>query len=308
MRSPRCSASPPGARARGTPPAPDVASRRRALRVLVAEDNMVNRKLVTTLLHKRGHKVKAVENGRAAVDAISAARGGKFDVVLMDLQMPEMSGFEATQAIRQEESPDGRHLPIIALTAHAMQGDRERCLAAGMDGYLSKPIDVDAAARDRREIRSRRGGTPCQRNPLNPSPVRSSTSRRRSRLHRAAIASSSSRSFRCSARTTRRRCAASNTHCGGRTARRSAWPRMLSRVRSRPSVRRRVGNPPPSSSESARSGDLADAKRAYARLATEPASVSRKPSWPPVSCGRRRNRKGSGRGRKRTSQRKRGRS
>ena len=122
---------------------PDVASRRRTLRVLVAEDNMVNRKLVTTLLHKRGHKVKAVENGRAAVDAISAARGGKFDVVLMDLQMPEMSGFEATQAIRQKESPDGRHLPIIALTAHAMQGDRERCLAAGMDGYLSKPIDVE---------------------------------------------------------------------------------------------------------------------------------------------------------------------
>ena len=122
---------------------PDVASRRRTLRVLVAEDNMVNRKLVTTLLHKRGHKVKAVENGRAAVDAISAARGGKFDVVLMDLQMPEMSGFEATQAIRQKESPDGRHLPIVALTAHAMQGDRERCLAAGMDGYLSKPIDVE---------------------------------------------------------------------------------------------------------------------------------------------------------------------
>jgi PAS domain S-box-containing protein len=114
----------------------------RTLKVLVAEDNMVNRKLVTTLLHKRGHKVKAVENGRAAVEAIAAAKGGGFDVVLMDLQMPEMSGFEATQAVREKESP-GRRLPIIALTAHAMHGDRERCLAAGMDGYLSKPIDVD---------------------------------------------------------------------------------------------------------------------------------------------------------------------
>jgi two-component system, sensor histidine kinase and response regulator len=120
-----------------------VATRRRALRVLVAEDNVVNRKLVTTLLHKHGHKVKAVENGRAAVAAITTARGGKFDVVLMDLQMPEMSGFEATQAVRGQESPGKRRLPIIALTAHAMQGDRKRCLEAGMDGYLSKPIDVD---------------------------------------------------------------------------------------------------------------------------------------------------------------------
>ena len=120
----------------------DVTTPRRALRVLVAEDNVVNRKLVTTLLHKHGHKVKAVENGRAAVEAVAAARGGKFDVVLMDLQMPEMSGFEATEAVRRHESP-GQRLPIIALTAHAMQGDRERCLEAGMDGYLSKPIDVE---------------------------------------------------------------------------------------------------------------------------------------------------------------------
>jgi PAS domain S-box-containing protein len=114
----------------------------RRLRVLVAEDNVVNRKLVTRLLLKRGHKVEAVDNGRAAVEAVDGAKT-QFDVVLMDVQMPEMSGFEATQAIRDREGSRGVHVPIIALTAHAMQGDRERCLDAGMDGYVSKPIDVD---------------------------------------------------------------------------------------------------------------------------------------------------------------------
>ena len=116
---------------------------RRSLRVLVAEDNAVNRQLVTKLLQKRGHVVKAVENGRAAVAAVDSG-GARFDVVLMDLQMPEMGGFEATGAIRQREVSTGGRLPIVALTAHAMQGDRERCLAAGMDGYIPKPIDVDA--------------------------------------------------------------------------------------------------------------------------------------------------------------------
>jgi two-component system, sensor histidine kinase and response regulator len=114
----------------------------RVLNLLVAEDNPVNRKLVTTLLRKRGHRVKAVENGREAVAAISAKRGS-YDLVLMDLQMPEMSGFEAAHAIRDQEAGGTTRLPLVALTAHAMQGDRERCLAAGMDGYLSKPIDVD---------------------------------------------------------------------------------------------------------------------------------------------------------------------
>jgi CheY-like chemotaxis protein len=112
------------------------------LRILVAEDNLVNRKLVTRLLQKRGHHVDAVENGRAAVAAVAAAPA-PFHVLLMDLQMPEMSGFEATHAIRERERDSGVHLPIVALTAHAMAGDRERCLAAGMDGYLSKPIDVN---------------------------------------------------------------------------------------------------------------------------------------------------------------------
>jgi PAS domain S-box-containing protein len=115
---------------------------RRSLHILVAEDNLVNRTLVTTLLRKRGHKVTAVENGRAALETIDASPHG-FDVALMDVQMPEMGGLEASEAIRDREGTSGRRLPIVALTAHAMQGDRERCLDAGMDGYLSKPIDVD---------------------------------------------------------------------------------------------------------------------------------------------------------------------
>ena len=114
-----------------------------SLHILVAEDNAVNRTLVTTLLKKRGHSVKAVENGREAIAAIQAAGARRFDLVVMDVQMPEMGGFEATEAIRADERTTGQHLPIVALTAHAMQGDRARCLEAGMDGYLTKPIDVD---------------------------------------------------------------------------------------------------------------------------------------------------------------------
>ena len=113
----------------------------RAMHLLVAEDNPVNRTLVTKLLQKRGHRITAADNGRAAVEA---SRDTQFDAILMDLQMPEMNGLEATQAIRSREASRGGHVPIIALTAHAMQGDRERCLAAGMDGYLAKPIDVNA--------------------------------------------------------------------------------------------------------------------------------------------------------------------
>jgi len=113
----------------------------RPLRILVAEDNPVNRTLVTTLLQKRGHDVLAVEDGAEAVAVLAGGR--TFDVALMDVQMPKMGGFEATQAIRERERTAGGHLPIVALTAHAMAGDRERCLAAGMDGYLAKPIDVD---------------------------------------------------------------------------------------------------------------------------------------------------------------------
>jgi CheY-like chemotaxis protein len=89
------------------------------------------------MLWKRGFHVEVAANGRLAVEAFER---GSFDLVLMDVQMPEMDGFEATAAIRQREASTGTRLPIVALTAHAMKGDRERCLASGMDGYLAKPI------------------------------------------------------------------------------------------------------------------------------------------------------------------------
>jgi PAS domain S-box-containing protein len=107
------------------------------LRILVVEDNPINQHLVAQLLHKAGHAVAVADDGQQALRAIAH---GEFDVVLMDVQMPVMDGFEATAAIRRNEQASGRHLPIVALTAHAMQGDREKCLEAGMDGYISKPI------------------------------------------------------------------------------------------------------------------------------------------------------------------------
>jgi signal transduction histidine kinase/CheY-like chemotaxis protein len=108
-----------------------------SLRVLLAEDNLVNQRLTTRLLEKRGHYVTVAGNGREAVAALEKE---SFDLVLMDVQMPEMDGVEATAAIRGMEKGSGNHLPIVALTAHAMKGDREKCLAGGMDGYLTKPI------------------------------------------------------------------------------------------------------------------------------------------------------------------------
>jgi signal transduction histidine kinase/CheY-like chemotaxis protein len=107
------------------------------LAVLLAEDNAVNQQLVVRLLEKRGHRVVVTSNGREALKALEKV---SFDLVLMDVQMPEMDGFEATAALREKEKVTGGHLPVVALTAHAMTGDRERCLAAGMDGYLAKPI------------------------------------------------------------------------------------------------------------------------------------------------------------------------
>ena len=106
-------------------------------RVLVAEDNIVNQTLARRLLEKRGYTVSVVGDGRAALAALEK---DSFDIVLMDVQMPGMDGFEATTAIRQQEQLSGRHVPIVAMTAHAFKGDQERCLAVGMDAYLSKPI------------------------------------------------------------------------------------------------------------------------------------------------------------------------
>jgi CheY-like chemotaxis protein len=106
--------------------------------VLLAEDNAVNQRLAASLLERRGHHVIIAGNGIEALDALSRQR---FDVVLMDVQMPEMGGFETTAAIRARERDGSSRVPIIAMTAHAMKGDRERCLEAGMDEYLTKPLD-----------------------------------------------------------------------------------------------------------------------------------------------------------------------
>jgi PAS domain S-box-containing protein len=112
----------------------------RKLRILLAEDNIVNQTLAIRLLEKQGHQVTVANNGREALQALEGSAAGGFHVVLMDVQMPEMDGFEAAAAIRNKEKGTENHQFIIAMTAYAMKGDRERCLEAGMDGYLPKPI------------------------------------------------------------------------------------------------------------------------------------------------------------------------
>jgi two-component system CheB/CheR fusion protein len=121
-------------------PRPPVMPATARARVLVAEDNIINQRIAQSLLTKRGHTVKVVNNGREALDALEQE---SFDVVLMDVQMPDMDGFEATAAIRERERATGGRVRIVAMTAHAMHGDRERCIAAGMDDYISKPIDQE---------------------------------------------------------------------------------------------------------------------------------------------------------------------
>lgn len=110
------------------------------MNVLLAEDNKVNQLLATKLLRKRGHQVQVAQNGREAFEMYQKQN---FDIVLMDVQMPEMDGFEATAAIRNWEVKTAKRTPILALTAHAMAGDREICLERGMDGYITKPIQSD---------------------------------------------------------------------------------------------------------------------------------------------------------------------
>ena len=118
-------------------------TQRRLLNILLAEDNPVNQKLAIHLLEKAGHRVTLTGTGREALAAWENAGVPGFDIVLMDIQMPEMDGMETTAAIRGREKNSGRHIPILAMTAHAMRGDKERCLASGMDGYISKPIHPD---------------------------------------------------------------------------------------------------------------------------------------------------------------------
>ena len=119
-------------------------ARQQQLRILVAEDSVVNCKMMEAILRIEGHKVRFADNGRKAVEAWQQEQ---FDLILMDIQMPEMDGVQATAEIRQAETEQGGHIPIIALTAYAMSGDRERFLAAGMDGYLPKPITTDQLRR-----------------------------------------------------------------------------------------------------------------------------------------------------------------
>jgi PAS domain S-box-containing protein len=130
----------------------------RSLRILVAEDTPVNQKFILRLLDRWGHSAVLVTDGRKAV---AEAVNGAFDAVLMDVQMPEMSGLEAAAAIRRHEAERGRRTPIVAMTAHAIKGDRERCLAAGMDDYVSKPIDADML----RQIIERLTGIPPESHP-----------------------------------------------------------------------------------------------------------------------------------------------
>jgi CheY-like chemotaxis protein len=113
---------------------------KKSYRILIAEDNIVNQKVAYFMLEKQGHQVKGVRDGKEAVDAVDK---GIFDVILMDIQMPNMNGFEATAAIREREKQKKGYIPIIAMTAHAMKGDREMCLEAGMDDYVAKPLKAN---------------------------------------------------------------------------------------------------------------------------------------------------------------------
>src|SRR5207248_2782901 len=129
----------PGSTYRPARPDEVVAPASRPLRVLVAEDNAVNQLFACHLLEQNGHTPVVAKNG---VEALELATREPFDVALMDIEMPEMVGFAATTAIREREGATGKHLPIIAVTAHALLGFRERCLAAGMDAYLCKPVQA----------------------------------------------------------------------------------------------------------------------------------------------------------------------
>jgi CheY-like chemotaxis protein/HPt (histidine-containing phosphotransfer) domain-containing protein len=139
---------------------------RRSLRVLVAEDNLVNQKVARGFLEREGHHVVIAENGQIAADE---AAQSDFDLVLMDVQMPVLGGFEATRLIRDWESRVGGHVRIVALTTLARPGDREACLAAGMDGYLSKPLRAEALSAAIDELLAGRRNGPTQQVPVSAS-------------------------------------------------------------------------------------------------------------------------------------------
>jgi CheY-like chemotaxis protein len=135
---------------------------RRRLHILVAEDNPVNQKVITRVLEKQGHVAELACNGREAVEM---AFTNSFDLIFMDVQMPEMDGLSATSEIRSREQNTGHHVPIFAMTAHAMAGDADQCMSAGMDGYLSKPLDLDKLRKILDEISAQSYGVPPVLNP-----------------------------------------------------------------------------------------------------------------------------------------------
>jgi len=136
------SAAPPPAR--GTAPGPSEGRVDLGLRVLLAEDNVINQQVALGMLARLGCRATAVEDGS---QVLAALERDEYDVVLMDLQMPAMDGFEATAQIRAREERTGGHLAIVAMTAHARESDHRRCLAAGMDGYVAKPVKMGDLAR-----------------------------------------------------------------------------------------------------------------------------------------------------------------
>jgi two-component system, sensor histidine kinase and response regulator len=143
---------------------------RNRLRILLAEDNPVNQLVALRLLEKYGHTVIVVGDGKKALDALEQEQGS-FDLVLMDVQMPEMNGWVATQKIREREKDTGSRIPIVAMTAHAMKGDEERCLAAGMDTYLTKPIRTNELIAVLDEIAFKKSNKAAMEPPVAPKPT-----------------------------------------------------------------------------------------------------------------------------------------
>jgi signal transduction histidine kinase/DNA-binding response OmpR family regulator len=163
----KLSIAPEGAEDKRPAEKPTVASPQPPLRILLAEDNPVNQKLALMLLQRMGHTVTLVENGKLAVEAVQK---NTFDLVLMDVQMPQLDGMGATTCIRQFETTTGDHLPIVAMTAHVMKGDREKCLQVGMDGYVSKPIRRDELKSEILRVTSKTPGAQAEppSEPLSP--------------------------------------------------------------------------------------------------------------------------------------------